>query len=308
MIYSSAGGSVMLMGEHAVLHGSHALVAELNQKIYLELNPRKDSQVHIFSSLGEYHGDLNQLDNHPQLAFCIATITAIQPSQGFDLNIKSELKHTVGLGSSAALVAAMVAALGAQYRQPFDRVWIFNTGLGIIRAVQGRGSGSDLAASVFGGVVAYRPAPFECQPLLSASQHLPQLNLFYSGYKTTTAKVLAMVQQWQQQEPQLYDNLYQQMRLCCDLARAAAADGNWQRFGRLMNHYHGLLDALGVCDGTLAQIVYQLRAQQGVLGAKISGSGLGDCVLSLAEPASLLKSDHAHIGVSIANDGVMVRT
>jgi mevalonate kinase len=44
------------------------------------------------------------------------------------------------------------------------------------------------------------------------------------------------------------------------------------------------MDALGVNDAKLSEMIYQLRADNRVQGAKISGSGLGDCVISLGLP------------------------
>ena len=71
-----------------------------------------------------------------------------------------------------------------------------------------------------------------------------------------------------------------------------------------MNHYHGLLDALGVCDKTLATIVYTLRQQAAVLGAKISGAGLGDCILALGTPDAKDICQFMHIPVASTEVGV----
>jgi mevalonate kinase len=56
-----------------------------------------------------------------------------------------------------------------------------------------------------------------------------------------------------------------------------------------MNRHHELQAALGTSDPTLEHLVAQFRSMSGILGAKISGSGLGDSVLALgqAEPGSV---------------------
>ena len=41
------------------------------------------------------------------------------------------------------------------------------------------------------------------------------------------------------------------------------------------------MEDLGVCDDTLSDIVTTLRSMPDILGTKISGSGLGDCVLGI---------------------------
>jgi mevalonate kinase len=47
------------------------------------------------------------------------------------------------------------------------------------------------------------------------------------------------------------------------------------------------MDALGVNDPVLSDLIVRLRQAPGITASKISGSGLGDCVLGfgrLAEP------------------------
>ena len=63
----------------------------------------------------------------------------------------------------------------------------------------------------------------------------------------------------------------------------AAARGEWETMGELMNINQGLMDALGVNNARLAELVYALREDPNILGSKISGSGLGDCVVGLGK-------------------------
>jgi len=60
---------------------------------------------------------------------------------------------------------------------------------------------------------------------------------------------------------------------------------------------------VGVCDGNLADLQFRMRQQSGVLGAKISGSGLGDSVISLGltNPSEI---PYQHLPVSIHSEGL----
>ncbi|WP_144244202.1 mevalonate kinase family protein [Nitrincola sp. A-D6] len=164
----SAPGSTMLMGEHAVLQGEVALVCAVDARIEVTLQPRSDRQVHIDSSLCQYQADLDKLTPQPALSFVLAAVLAYrkQLPSGFDLIIESGFSSTVGLGSSAAVTAAMVVALehfAAIESTPLER---FHSGLRIIHSVQeGRGSGADLAASLTGGIVCFSPSPLLIEPL-----------------------------------------------------------------------------------------------------------------------------------------------
>ena len=50
-----------------------------------------------------------------------------------------------------------------------------------------------------------------------------------------------------------------------------------------MNINQGLMDSLGVNNSRLAELVYELREDPNIQGSKISGSGLGDCVVGLGK-------------------------
>ncbi len=137
--------------------------------------------------------------------------------------------------------------------------------------------------------------------------NLPALNLYYSGYKTPTPTVLAMVAKQSQQFPNLYKNLYENMHAVSLEAQTAIYQNDWQGFGKLMNIYHGLMDALGVCDGTLAELIYTARQQDNVLGAKISGSGLGDCIITLnSDDAIINLCNIAPIQAKISEKGLII--
>ncbi len=300
----SAPGSIMLMGEHAVLFGEPALACAVDARLAVTLVPRDDRQVRIDSALGHYQGSLDELAAMPELAFVLAVIEHYQPQleQGFDLIIRSSFSHTVGLGSSAAVTAATTAALAAYAGQSTDPEVLFPVALAAVHQVQnGRGSGTDLAASIYGGVIGYDMAPAEVRPLSG----LPPIALYYSGYKMKTPEVLALVEQKAVRQPELYAGLYRLMGQTCRAAERAVREQDWLALGELMNIYQGLMDALGVCDATLAEMIHRLRAEPGVQGAKISGSGLGDCVLALGRVEAELPWDA--IPVSVAATGVEIR-
>ncbi len=336
-IITSAPGNVMLMGEHAVLFGHPAIVCAVEQRLTVTLTPRDDRHVHIVSALGTFEGALDDILSQTiadkSLSFVLASIQHVKPTRGFTLHIESEFSHTVGLGSSAAVVAACVYALtvyrddisNANHLDSLDLNDVFDTGLAVIHAVQQRGSGSDLAASVFGGIIAYEMANAQndtqnnaehnrqdkrIMRLLEADafnqQHSPQLDLYYCGYKTPTPTVLARVAEAAEALPDIYQALYQQMGAVATQSQAVIAAHDWQTLGKLMNIYHGLMDALGVSDAKLSELIYQARAQTGVLGAKISGSGLGDCIITLSRPDAerIAHLNDNHIDARISVEGL----
>lgn len=132
--------------------------------------------------------------------------------------------------------------------------------------------------------MAYRALPLQINSLAVS----PDLALVYSGAKMPTKQVISIVAEKQRLEPAKYQQLYQEIEQCTQQAILALQNEQWQSLGKCMDQHHQLQTHLGVSTPLLEQLVSQLRQQSSIYGAKISGSGLGDCVIGLgAIPADL---------------------
>lgn len=294
---SSAPANVMIMGEHSVVYGYPALVAALPPRITIHWQARADREIHIHSALANFSTSLDQLADHPKLRFVLAAIRAFadQLKQGWDLTIDSEFPADWGLGSSAAVLAATIVGLEKITQNDLSTWQKFEIGHRCILAIQGRGSGADLAASLTGGLVYFEPG---AQRINRLEQTL-DLCLIYSGYKTPTAEVLAQVAAAWQDRPQQRDALYHAMANITKQAYQALQHNQQNDFYRAVQHYQQLMQQLGVSDTTLDTIISRL--QQQTTAAKISGSGLGDCVLAFGhldklEPYALLNTQISQRG------------
>jgi len=301
-IIASAPGSTMLMGEHAVVKGYWAIACALDKRIEVRLTPRSDSVVKVRSELATYSASLDDLVPDDKLSFVLKAIELqlADLDKGFELDIVAQFSHTLGLGSSAAVTVATVKALAAYSNIELTREQHLQKALAVVHAVQGRGSGTDLAASIYGGVIAYKIDP--CEVL--ALSGLPIICLHYVGYKTKTPAVLEIVAQYGAAHPNIYAGIYKMMDSITGAAIAAVKAQDWQRFGKLMNIYQGQMDSLGVNDAKLSEIIYRLRQNPLIQGAKISGSGLGDCVISLG--AELELTGYQQIKLKISDHGALL--
>lgn len=272
----------MLMGEHAVLRGHPAMVCAISKRMKVELTPRADRIVVLHSALGEHETTLDELAPNESFRFVLGAIRACREGieQGFDLDIRSEMSHQMGLGSSAAVTVSTLAALaGAQGKTP-ERQCLLECGTKIIRRAQGGvGSGADVAASTYGGCLRFFAESQDVVALPTA----PKLTVLYSGSKTPTPEVIAIVEENRKRQPEAFDRLDALIGDVVRRAFVAAASENWETVGELMNVNQGLMDALGVNNAKLSELVYELREDPNVFGSKISGSGLGDCVVGLGK-------------------------
>ncbi|MDF7798526.1 hypothetical protein P4C99_03580 [Pontiellaceae bacterium B1224] len=278
-IKTSAPGSLMLLGEHAVLHGKRALVAAINRRISVELFQTLENQVRIISSLGNYEAPLNELVDHPSFRFVIQAVHqhADQIPCGFDLRIQSDFSADIGFGSSAAVtVATHAAILYWLLGEKPDREVLFNESLKTVHSVQGRGSGSDLAASVYGGIVGYT-MDFDFQPL---EVSVP-LTAVYCGYKTPTPDVILKVEHLRAADPAKYERIYDEIDRSAEEAISALRKHDFPAFGKILNRNQELMNQMGVNTPELQEIIFALQNSTDIFGAKISGSGLGDCAIGV---------------------------
>jgi mevalonate kinase len=303
-IKASAPGSLMLLGEYAVLYGKHALVCAVDKRITVTLTPREDDQVHIHSDLhGHYVTDLNQLSIDKPFHFVLSALKEFQTriKRGCDLDIQSNFSDRVGLGSSAAVTVATLAALVGWLNIRMSALDLVRQGRNIIRQVQGVGSGADIAASVFGGMVGY-----QAQPLVAEKYAFTHpLTALYAGYKTPTVEAIAKVQQYFAAHPTLFRQLAQSIGQCAQEGMLCVRKNEWKKLGEIMTIQQGLMESLGVSTPLLRDMVADLQKQEYIFGAKISGSGLGDCVIGLGEtPAHYTYANLERIPVEMSLLGV----
>ncbi len=291
---TSAPANLMIMGEHAVVAGHNAIATAINQRLTIEWETREDDSIVIQSALANHTTSLQELEDHPKLQWVMKTLQYFKPqlTTGLTLKITSEFKSTLGLGSSAAVLAATLGGIQCLLKhqngtaisnqkpnQYFEE--LFHTGLAIIQAIQKRGSGTDLAASLSGGFILFNPTQQSVTKLDTAETL--NLSLIYCGYKTPTAQVLEKVALEYKDRPETLAKLYTTMGALTNQAFEALSKNKLPSFYQLVKQYQAEMEALGVSDATLNQIIKATEAMPKVQSSKISGSGLGDCILTFGE-------------------------
>ena len=291
----SAPGSTLVTGEHAVIYGAPAVVAAIEQRATVHLRFTTDKTVSVTSQIApDFQAPLEDVVAEGPYRFVLACVLAYkdQLSGGLEIDIQSEINHTLGLGSSAAVTVAMLAALTGSASED-----LHVQALKIIRDLQGRGSGADLAASLLGGVLSYQidgDGPAQMRRLPSP----PQMSLFNVGYKTPTPEVLALVAAAREKDPDGIDAFFKEMTEVSEQTIDLMSRDMWAEIGPHLAAYQDLMRKLGVSDDALEAAVARAEGTSGMLGVKISGSGLGDCVLAIgAVPQGFQPVDLAQEGV-----------
>ncbi|MCD6045527.1 MAG: kinase [Gammaproteobacteria bacterium] len=276
-IKARAPGSVMLFGEHAVLAGEAAMVAALDQYITLTVEKRVDDAIEISSNLyPPYTTHLKELTITEPYTFVLACLMQQKQkiTRGLTIRIDSDINPTLGLGSSAAITVALLSALDMLFQIKMD-VWL--QARDIIRNLQGRGSGMDALASLHGGALYHSPKTEQILTLAPRSD----LHLLYCGYKTATATVLQRVQNTFTRAEGVLDSIYHAIGETVQLACQAWQNDDTALLAKCMDIHQGLQQALQVSDQHCDHLRFWLKERVAVEAVKISGSGLGDCLLAL---------------------------
>lgn len=282
-VRASAPGSILLTGEHAVIYGHPAIVTAINQRITVTATEIASAELRVRSEIADPSTfPLDALPGDGPYRFVARAVAAMRDrlDGGIDVEIQSEINPTLGLGSSAAVTIATLGGLAHLTGAPSNG--LHPKALDIIRTLQGRGSGADLAASLHGSVLAYHPPEATgAQAAVEALPAPPSLSLRYAGYKTPTGDVLAKVAAARVGREAEYDALYAEMGANAVQTISAFKAKDWTAARTLMTQYQGLMARLGVSDETIDQIIADALGTPELLCCKISGSGLGDCVVAM---------------------------
>lgn len=175
MIVTRAPGKLFIAGEYAVVSpGQPAVLVAVDRCITVRLTESEDvGRIHS-SEYGRaplvWHREENSeaivLEHRPAdyVLSAISTVEELRAARGaapryFDLDISSELDDAdgrkFGLGSSAAVTVAAVAALDAFYELGLTATERFKVAMLATIAIAPNASGGDLAASTFGGWIRY---------------------------------------------------------------------------------------------------------------------------------------------------------
>lgn len=299
-VRASAPGKIILFGEHAVVYGEPSLSLALDRRIRIEAEEAPDGTV--------VNGE--PLDPHRH-AYIRQALRLAAPHRAFRLRNESDLPSAGGVGSSAALSVATVAAALRVVRghaAPLHEVasLAFETEW----TVQGAASPNDTSVATAGGAVLLSPDGRDPGvPLWKIERgertwnvhriELPRLPLVvaHTGMRARTADQVAIVRRLLDTDPSAREVLRDIGRITRQGVAALLA-GDLSRVGALMDRNHACLHALGVDTPQLARLTAAARAVPGTYGAKLTGAGGGGSLIVLTDNAADVQSTLQRLGAS----------
>lgn len=320
-VRASAPGKLMLFGEHAVVYNYPCIVTAVDLRYFVTIEKMQEAKIvleipNLKDEQTEYSThEIRTLDQYQKrTSFVLATVKHFYNQYDIVSGIHLSTfgpEISYGLGSSSAITVATIAALASIFKIEISKQKIFEIAYAVVLDVQGKGSGFDVAAAVFGGTIYYQRGGEIIEPLDVGD--LP-VQITYSGEKVSTTNYIKHVSQLRKEYPEIINGIFDLMSDIVRQAKPALISNNWVKLGELANLNQGLLASLGVSTSKLADLIYAAR-EQGALGSKLSGAGGGDCIFSIVSPDNLEKIKQAVelaegkvVPLSINADGVKVET
>jgi mevalonate kinase len=259
---------VILLGEHAVVHGHPALGAPLGQVVEVTLAPGGSPGIEV-EGPGRPEPLVRAFER-------MASAAGLAP-RSMHVTIRGTVATGAGLGSSAALCVGFARAALALSGEAPEPARVHEIAQAGERVFHGNPSGIDawLAASS-GPALFSRQEPPRAVPL-RADLHLAVL---VDEVHSSTAEMVARVARRLEEDPGGTGDVFRKIGRIVLAGAAAAEAGDTAALGRLMGENHSLLRELGVSTQGLDALV-EAAMQAGALGAKMTGGGGGGAAIAL---------------------------
>ncbi len=286
----SAPGKLMLLGEHAVVYNHPCLVTAVGQRMKATIEKIDISELHIEApdvNVTDYKKlitDVGSGDIPKGAKFVEIAVKNFKEKHPFLGGIKvttsSEFSSLFGFGSSSASTVCVIKALSELFDIKLDEKGIFDLAYKTVLDIQGKGSGFDIAAAVYGGTLYYLTGgkKIEKLPIKSLS-----LIVGYSGIKADTATLVNKVAAKAKEYPEVIDTIYNKIEELVEKTKEYLLAEDWGHLGELMNVNQEYLEKLDVSIPKLDEMIKAAR-DAGAFGAKLSGAGGGDCMIAIASP------------------------
>ncbi|MEM3626843.1 MAG: mevalonate kinase [Candidatus Bathyarchaeia archaeon] len=302
-VVASAPAKVILFGEHFVVHGGPAIVLAIDKRAYAKAETRSDNRIYINSLnlglAGYFENGTFQLEQgslkeaklkfEPIKLALEKVLGKYEGKAGISIEINSTVPVASGLGSSAAVVAAVTAAAGTLLGIKMSKEDIFRITYEAEKIVHGNPSGIDPAISTFGGTLLFQ-IDTGFKPL-EVKTEIP-LVIGDTGVERSTRVQVEKVKQIKERYPQIVEYLMRAAGEIVLRAVEALKENDLETLGELMNVNHALLCGLGVSDESLEWLINAAR-KAGALGAKLTGAGGGGCMIALAKSEMLERVSEA---------------
>jgi mevalonate kinase len=286
---AQSSGKAILLGEHAVVYGVPAIAVGLGSGATATATKGDDAAAGkiVVGERNAVAGDESELGRGYGALLRAVGLTSV------DVRVSLDIPAGVGLGASAAIAVAVARAVlevAGEARPTLDRV--VDVAMAWERVFHGNPSGVDAWAAAHGGCVLFTRGS-GIKPI-HVDRRMP-LAIGVAGPPASTKVMVEGLARLRDKKPEMVnkslagvESLVRNAALCIDA-------GDLIGLGKLLDLNQMLLSGLFLSTEEIENACAWAR-EAGALGAKLTGSGGGGCVVALAEedPEPILAAWRSH--------------
>ena len=278
---AKAAGKVILLGEHAVVYGKHAVALPISDAVSAGVTREQPQSVLTIPQWGvRQELDFDAADSSGLNAAVALIARALDvDTGGVNIHVNSQLPRAMGLGSSAAIAVSIIRAFVEEFELDINDERVNAIAFQCEKLAHGTPSGVDNTIATFDRPMLFRRAEsLEVSPMELGET--PPIVIACSHSTGLTVEQVAGVRARYDENTQRYDAVFAEIDdISRDGAKALAA-ADYDQLGSLMNICHGLLNAIEVSTPELENMVAIARAA-GARGAKLTGAGGGGSIIAM---------------------------
>ncbi len=279
-------GKVVLLGEHSVVYGRHAIAAPIPITVRALIEDREEGIVLMIPRWGveyELAGNVTEQRSFERPAGVILDKLGLS-NRGMCIEVFPDVPRSMGLGGSAAIAVAIVRALDRHYRIGLSDEDVNRLAYESEKIAHGSPSGLDNTLACYAKPLVFRPGDPPLVEPLNIRKPIPAV-IGITGREGLTAKTVGRVREAWRQDKKLYERIFDEIDTLVLSAVKAIQDEDIKVLGELMNVNHGMLNALQVSTPELEQLV-EIARKNGALGAKLTGGGGGGSIIAVCDGAT----------------------
>lgn len=279
-------GKVVLLGEHSVVYGRHAIAVPVPITVKALVEDREEGIVLMIPRWGveyELAGNLTERRSFERPAGVILDKLGLS-NRGMCIEVFPDVPRSMGLGGSAAIAVAIVRALDRHYRIGLSDEDVNQLAYESEKIAHGNPSGLDNTLACYAKPLVFRPGDPPLVEPLNIRKPIPAV-IGITGREGLTAKTVGRVREAWRQDKKLYERIFDEIDTLVLSAVKAIQDEDIEVLGELMNVNHGMLNALQVSTPELEQLV-EIARKNGALGAKLTGGGGGGSIIAVCDGAT----------------------
>ena len=313
---ASAPAKAILFGEHSVVYGEPAIAGAVNKRAYITVKESECDKSIFRAPNISFEAELLTREKKYILRkgkpgiirYILECVYRAHDHTPIDITLNSNVPIGSGLGSSAAVTVATLAALYRYHNIRFNKKSLAHDAHMVEQAVQGVASPLDTLVSTYGGLV-----------YLSRNKKVEHFKVnfnvpFVVGYTTkhgNTGKMVKDVRHLKERNPKIINPVITAMGNLTNYAKQAILKRDFNKVGELMNINHGFLDVIGVNTLELSRMVYN-ASEAGAIGSKTTGAGGGGSIIALCpgkadEVAEAIARDDNVLKIHFTKKGVSSR-